>query len=161
MLFYPGQLILPSKKSWKIVSDKKLTFDSSFSTLAFKKLLVSWRLTRLLVLAWSRQAGDVLAISVRTICLCPFVEAGICFHNFLEARLNVEESHALTVKADYINSERITEVQNKEKEAGLNAYKVFLPSLSFTSTEKQRLTSTICKYIGCTNTTYSMHRALP
>lgn len=100
---------------------------------------MSWRPARLLVLVRSRQAGDVLAISVRTISLCPFVEAGICFHNFLEARLNVEESHALSVKADYINSERITEVQNKEKEAGLNAYKVFLPSLSFTSTVNKDL----------------------
>lgn len=112
------------------MSDKKLTFDSSFSTLAFKKLLVSWRLTRLLVLAWSRQAGDVLAISVRTICLCPFVEAGICFHNFLEARLNVEESHALTVKADYINSERITEFKTKRKKLDWTRTKFFcLPSL--------------------------------
>lgn len=69
------------------------------STLAFKKLLVSWRpVARLLVLARSTQARDVLAISVR-ISLCPLVGDGICFHNFLEASLNVGESRTLTVEA--------------------------------------------------------------
>lgn len=87
-----------------------------------------------------------MAISVKTICLCTFEEAGKCFHNFLEVRLQglIHLLNNDVINSNGIGTERID--------------KVSLPSCTFTSTDcirEQSSRSTICKDFGCTHTTFA------
>lgn len=94
-----------------------------------------------------------MAISVKTICLCTFEEAGKCLHNFLEVRL---QGLIHLLNDDIINSNGIgPERTGTERWQSFSGFLHFYLDWLTDCIREQSSRSTICKDFGCTHTTFA------